>query len=91
VKENFENMVTRRVLTAVIAVSVLFPAPSSAGMEELDQPQGRIAFCRGGFGSTQQDIFTIGADGRGLKRLTNEPGYDCWPNWSPDGRRIVFQ
>jgi TolB protein len=30
------------------------------------------------------------ADGRNLVRLTDSPGNDWFPEWSPDGRHIVF-
>jgi Tol biopolymer transport system component len=36
------------------------------------------------------DIYTIGADGRGLKRLTDAPGYDAEGSYSSDGKQIVF-
>ncbi len=36
------------------------------------------------------DIYTIGVDGRGLKRLTDAPGYDAEGSYSSDGRQIVF-
>ncbi len=36
------------------------------------------------------DIYTIGIDGRGLKRLTDAPGYDAEGSYSSDGRQIVF-
>jgi Tol biopolymer transport system component len=36
------------------------------------------------------DIFTAAADGSGLTRLTDEPGYDAEATLSPDGSRIVF-
>ena len=35
-------------------------------------------------------LFTINADGSGLKQLTNIPGADLEPAWSPDGKRIAF-
>jgi Tol biopolymer transport system component len=36
------------------------------------------------------EIFTIKADGTGVKRLTFSPGNDAHMSWSPDGERIVF-
>jgi TolB protein len=43
-----------------------------------------------GFASTE--LYSVRADGTGLIRLTNSPGYDgVGPQaWSPDGSRIVF-
>jgi TolB protein len=37
------------------------------------------------------EIYTMGRDGRKLKRLTRNPSIDSSPDWSPDGNRIVFQ
>lgn len=36
------------------------------------------------------DLYTIGIDGRGLKRLTDAPGYDAEGSYSADGKQIVF-
>ena len=36
------------------------------------------------------DIYTIGIDGKGLKRLTDAPGYDAEGSYSSDGKQIVF-
>jgi Tol biopolymer transport system component len=36
------------------------------------------------------DIFTAAADGSGLTRLTDTPGYDAEATVSPDGKTIVF-
>jgi TolB protein len=41
-------------------------------------------------GTDDYEIYVVGADGTGLRRLTNSPGPDGWPSWSPDGRRILF-
>jgi WD40-like Beta Propeller Repeat len=44
---------------------------------------GLIAFVRGG------DIYTIKADGLGLRRLAGN-GHDSGPRWSPNGSRIAY-
>jgi Tol biopolymer transport system component len=38
----------------------------------------------------QEDLFVVGTDGSGLHQLTNDPAMDRGPEWSPDGRRILF-
>jgi Tol biopolymer transport system component len=36
-------------------------------------------------------IYTVHADGTGLRKLTGSPGRSNYgPNWSPDGRQIAF-
>jgi Tol biopolymer transport system component len=46
----------------------------------------------GNFGqtTTQQDIFIGPLQGGQAIRITDDPGNDSDPNWSPDGSRIVF-
>jgi len=36
------------------------------------------------------ELFTVGADGTGLRRITHRGRDDFLPAWSPDRRRIVF-
>lgn len=36
------------------------------------------------------DLFMIGADGKGMRRLTTDPASDFSPVWSPDSRRLYF-
>lgn len=36
------------------------------------------------------DVYTINADGSGLRNLTNAAGDDTFPAWSPDGSSIAF-
>lgn len=36
------------------------------------------------------DVFTMRADGSGVRRITGGDGYAGDPSWAPDGRRLVF-
>jgi len=47
---------------------------------------------RGDFGVSYSDssLYLMNADGTGLKQLTNTPGSDFEPDWSPDGEHIAF-
>ena len=36
------------------------------------------------------DIYVMNADGSNVQRLTDDPAYDAWPTWSPDGSQIAF-
>ena len=82
------NRTTRhRLRAAVIAVltvlSLLGLQPAPAGATT-PGGNGRIAFVRGG------DVYTIRADGSGLRRLTYSGGGVSFPRWSPDGRKIAY-
>lgn len=37
------------------------------------------------------EIYTMNADGSDVQRLTNSPGYDGGPFFSPDGQRIIWR
>src|SRR6185503_20161060 len=37
------------------------------------------------------DIYTMDANGKDVRRLTNELGYDGGPFWSYDGKQIVYR
>lgn len=52
-------------------------------------PDGsRLAFMSSGDGNWE--IYLIGADGSGRKRLTENAANDLLPAWSPDGRYVAF-
>lgn len=53
-------------------------------------PNGRrIAFAR--FSTTSQDLYVVGANGKGLHRLVHMRWGAEWPTWSPDGSKIAFE
>jgi TolB protein len=60
-------------------------------------PDGtRIAFYHGtgvqegGRFDSTADIFTVATDGSDVRRLTDDPGLDAFPVYSPDGSKIAF-
>lgn len=61
--------------------SQAFPEPS--------EPRSGIVFTSDR--TDNWDIFFIQADGSGLSQLTDFPGVDADPDWSPDGRMIAFR
>jgi len=59
------------------------------GSQPAFSPDGaRIAFVDTREGN--QDIYVMNADGSGVTRLTTDPHGDEFPQWSPDGRTIVY-
>ena len=50
--------------------------------------QAQIAFSSGRSGNAE--IYVMDADGGNQLNLTNDPGDDRSPAWSPDGNRIAF-
>jgi Tol biopolymer transport system component len=53
-------------------------------------PDGRTIAFTGRGGTGRGGIYTVHADGTGLRKLTHGPGGNVDPRWSPDGRRILF-
>ena len=50
---------------------------------------GQIAFVSNRDGN--DEIYVMNPDGSNQRRLTNTPGEDWHPAWSPDGTKILFQ
>lgn len=54
-------------------------------------PDGkRIAVERAETGTQNRDIWLVDVASGAMTRLTSDPGFDAFPIWSPDGRRIIF-
>ncbi len=41
-------------------------------------------------GEHNSEVFLVNKDGSGEKNLTDNPAFDGWPAWSPDGSKIAF-
>jgi Tol biopolymer transport system component len=67
-------------LAAVLALS--------AGTATAKAGNGRIVFQ--GCDSSTCQIYTVNPDGTALHQVTHGPAFKFSPDWSPDGRRIVY-
>ncbi|HEV2723011.1 MAG TPA: hypothetical protein VGV10_00100, partial [Thermoleophilaceae bacterium] len=81
-------------LVALGLLVVLSPPGASAQAPGL-KDNGRIAFASARDGDPE--IYTMNPDGTGVERLTFNTGpspdlplLDFWPDWSPDGTKIVY-
>ena len=79
------------------ARSTLFTAEDKSALAPAWSPDGRrVAFSLGQFfqqikGAALADIAVIGADGTGLKVLTDGKSNYGFPSWSGDSQQIVFR
>ncbi|MGH9339288.1 MAG: DPP IV N-terminal domain-containing protein [Acidobacteriota bacterium] len=65
--------------------------PSSYVSSPAVSPDGaRLAFSTRAQGALDADIFVSGSNGARRRNLTNYPGIDTSPAWSPNGRQIAF-
>jgi Tol biopolymer transport system component len=57
-------------------------------------PDGRRIIFSSNLGNTSDpsgfDLYLIREDGTGLERLTTYPGFDAFPMFSSDGKRLVW-
>jgi Tol biopolymer transport system component len=63
-------------------------SPDGAQLVFISPCRGRGEFWENLYNNSS--LYVINADGTGLKTLTNAPGSDYEPAWSPDGKRIAF-
>jgi TolB protein len=65
-------------------------SPPCGHSGRLPRGGGRLAFAAVGQDGQAGDLYLVGADGTGLRRLTNGPDGELDPSWSPDGRRLAY-
>ncbi len=65
-------------------------AAAPADNKDLIGLQGKIAFSRYTGDEDNWDLYSVNANGSNLRRLTQSPGVDSQPSWSPDGSRLAF-
>lgn len=79
------------VVVALVAAALVVPAPM--GQAAFAGKNGRIVFeaARVLEGQvTEYNLFSVAASGRNLRRMTDDYGYELFPEWSPNGRRIAY-
>ncbi|QDT53394.1 translocation protein TolB [Caulifigura coniformis] len=75
---------------------ILFASAHSDPQPEVTEKFARDEAARGGRPRYQWDfdpnmeLYVVGADGLGMTRLTDSPGYDAEGSYSHDGKQIVF-
>lgn len=78
------------------AKTIMFASAHSDPQPEVTEKMARDDAAKGGRPRYQWDfdpnmeIYTVGADGLGMKRLTDSAGYDAEGSYSHDGKHIVF-
>ncbi len=75
------DMASGRIRTLITGGVNTFPVYSPDGT--------RIAFRRM-LGERNSEVFLADSAGHGAINLSNDPAFDGWPSWSPDGRWLAF-
>ena len=76
-------------LLATLLISLLMSVSSNA-RASFPGRNGRIAFSSDRGGGADAEIYTMRPQGGGVIQVTDAPGNSIFSDWTPDGRKIVF-
>lgn len=73
-------------------VTLIYASPDRIAGLRLNAAGNAFVFSQriGGDEYADEEICTLGADGAGFRRLTDNGCLDTYPAWSPDGSRVAF-
>ncbi len=82
------KLLAAAVVAAATALAVFAATSRTAHATYPGAANGRLAFGININGNT--DVYSVRPNGHGLRRLTDDPGFDACPAYSADGRRIAY-
>ena len=68
----------------MLSSTSLLPTNQLSAFATFPGEAGKIAFHRNG------EIYVMNADGSEQTNISNNPAFDGYPHWSPDGKKIAF-
>ncbi len=79
----------RKLLGSILILATLVLTSCGKDSRQLMSEKSQILFSSRRDGKAE--IYIMNADGTGQTNLTNNPEWDAWPFWSPDGSKIAFE
>jgi TolB protein len=64
--------------------------PAAPTLTRLSPDGKKIVFRKITGTEMNSEVFVANSDGTDQHNLTNNPAFDGWPSWSPDGAQIAF-
>jgi Tol biopolymer transport system component len=77
-------------ILAISALTILATLALAPGVGATSPDRNGLIAFHADVGDDGPQIFTIRSNGKQLRQITNVEGVAALPDWSPDGRRIVF-